>query len=130
MLETLRIAIVDDEVSVLTALARLLQSVGLQAETFGSVGQFLTAFQKAPPDCVVLDQHMPVISGLALLKLLPPGFPAVLVSGLDAPDDPLLTSGGVVFLRKPLDELTLLGAIRQVCRKNGATGTNFSQDHP
>jgi len=125
-----RIAIVDDEVSVRTALARLLQSLGLQAEAFDSVGQFLTAFQKDPPDCVVLDLHMPVLSGLAVLKLLPPDFPAVLLSGLDAPDDPLLASESVVFLRKPVDDLTLLGAIRQACRNGGADGTNLSQNTP
>lgn len=51
----LRIAIVDDDPSVLKALARLLGTRAHIAKTFQSASQFLHSLQNEVPDCLILD---------------------------------------------------------------------------
>jgi FixJ family two-component response regulator len=60
------VAVVDDDESVCRAIRRLLQSVGIEAETFSSGEEFLDTLSAIPsyrPSCVVLDIQMPGISG-------------------------------------------------------------------
>lgn len=56
--------VVDDDVSVRTALEDLLASVGLAVLTYGSVHEFLSAPIADAPGCLVLDVRMPGQSGL------------------------------------------------------------------
>ena len=62
----LLIAVVDDEEAVRTALRRLLRSASLDVETFSSGAEFLESVKEHQPDCVVLDLHMPQVSGFAV----------------------------------------------------------------
>ena len=60
------IAVVDDEESVRKALKRLLRAAGMEVDSYASGQEFLDGGQR--PDCVVLDLHMPSMSGLQLLQ--------------------------------------------------------------
>ena len=62
--------IVDDDPSVLKALARLLRSAGLNAITFASAQEFLDHHGQNTPGCLVLDAAMPHINGLELQQAL------------------------------------------------------------
>jgi FixJ family two-component response regulator len=62
--------IVDDDPSVLKALARLLRSAGLNATTFASPQEFLDHHDQNAPGCLVLDVAMPCINGLELHQML------------------------------------------------------------
>jgi len=58
--------VVDDDASVRKAVARVIQTAGLNVKTFASALEFL---DQAPPDspgCLVLDIRMPGMSGLEL----------------------------------------------------------------
>jgi FixJ family two-component response regulator len=107
----LRVAIVDDEESVRRALARLLRSAGMEAATYASGMELLTALERSMPDCVVLDLHMPDISGFEIMELLPPECPAVAITGHDSLDAQVRASRAVAFLRKPIGDRELLDAI-------------------
>jgi FixJ family two-component response regulator len=61
------IAIVDDDVSILRALRRLLRSVGLAVVAYTSVEEFLQSGLQGRIRCLVLDVMMPGMSGLDLL---------------------------------------------------------------
>ena len=61
------IAIVDDEVSMLRALRRLLTSAGLTSETYTSAEEFLRSGLQPDIGCLVLDVQMPGMTGLDLL---------------------------------------------------------------
>ena len=63
------VAIVDDEEPVRKALKRLLVASGFEVESYASGKEFL-ATNHQPPDCVVLDLHMPGMSGLQVLEEL------------------------------------------------------------
>ena len=110
------IAIVDDEEPVRKALKRLLRASGLEAESYASGKDFLDASTQRRPDCVVLDLHMPGMSGLEVLRELRAsrgGLPAVMITAYDEPAtrEQCLAAGATAYLRKPLEEHELLDTI-------------------
>jgi hypothetical protein len=67
--------IIDDDVKLRNSLERLLRSVGLDAQLFASISDFLAS---APPDgstCLVLDVRFPGRSGLYRKSHMPQAFP-------------------------------------------------------
>jgi FixJ family two-component response regulator len=111
------IAIVDDEEAVRKALQRLFRAADLDATIFASGQAFLDSLVKDKPTCVVLDLHMPGLSGLEVLRRLQARddkFPAIIVTAYDEPDTArlCLDAGAAAYLRKPVDDDLLLQTIR------------------
>ena len=110
------VAIVDDEEPVRKALMRLMRSVGLSVETFGSGPEFLKSIETRLPDCVVLDLHMPHMNGFnvqALLARKYAALPVIIITGHDLPQarERAMENGASAFLRKPVLDHILLDAI-------------------
>jgi FixJ family two-component response regulator len=113
------VAVVDDEESVRKALKRLLRAAGLEAESYATGKEFLAATRE--PDCVVLDLHMPVMSGsqlLAHIRKMPRRPPVVVITAHDVPEkrEECLAAGACAYLRKPLEDRLLLNAISAALR--------------
>ncbi|MCB8877377.1 response regulator transcription factor [Acidisoma silvae] len=64
-----KIAVVDDDVAVLESYQFMLELAGFQVAAFTSALEFLEA-TAAPPRCMILDQHMPLMTGLELAQTL------------------------------------------------------------
>src|SRR3984957_6146214 len=62
--------VVDDDEWVREAVKRLLASVGLRAETYGSTREFLNSRRPEAPACLVLDVRLPDVSGLEFQREL------------------------------------------------------------
>ena len=112
----LLIAVVDDDEPVRKALMRLMRSAGLSVETFGSGAEFLKSLETRLPDCVLLDLHMPQMNGFHLQAHLArkcAALPVIIITGHDSPDarERAIEGGASAFLRKPVHDRTLLGAI-------------------
>jgi FixJ family two-component response regulator len=110
------IAVVDDEEPVRKALMRLMRSAGLSVETFGSGAEFLKSIDTRLPDCVVLDLRMPQMDGFSVQASLAgkcAALPVIILTGHDLPKDRerAMQGGASAFLRKPVLDRTLLGAI-------------------
>jgi len=110
------VAIVDDEEPVRKALKRLLRASGLDAESYASGKDFLEASALREPDCVLLDLHMPRMSGLQVLRALQGArraLPIIVITAHDAPEtrEQCLAAGATAYLRKPLEEHELLDTI-------------------
>lgn len=122
------IAVVDDEQSVRKALERLLRSAGYTVETFGSGSEFLELTHARTPDCLVLDLHMPQMDGLEVqtrLATCASSVPIVVITGHDSPQsrERAFAQGACAYLRKPIDDRTLLDAIQLALSGGGkATG--------
>ena len=111
--------IVDDDASVRKALERLLASVGIRVASYESARRYLELVDLDKEDCLVIDLHLPGMSGIALLEHLSvtaPALPVVCMTGGHAPDlaERLVAAGGPRCLRKPFDEAELFDAIAAV----------------
>ena len=117
--------VVDDDASVRSSLKFLLNTVGLQVETFDSAETFL---RKRPPDrpsCLVLDVRLRGLSGLDFQRELATRniqIPVVFITGHG--DIPMsvraLKAGAVEFLTKPYRDQDLLDAIRIALERDRA----------
>jgi FixJ family two-component response regulator len=110
------ITVVDDEVSVCKAVVRVLQAVGLAARWFSSGDEFLGSWHFDRPACLLLDLHMPVLSGQEVwqaLDLAGADFPIIIMTAHDAPSmrDECMRAGAVDYLCKPMDARTLVNSV-------------------
>jgi FixJ family two-component response regulator len=110
------IAVVDDEEPVRRALKRLLRSAGFDVETFTSGAQFLDSLPRQRPACVVLDLHMPHVNGFEVQERLTRAqdpLPVLVITGQDTEESRqrALDGGAVAYLRKPIDDESLLAAL-------------------
>jgi DNA-binding NtrC family response regulator len=110
--------IVDDDVSVRESVQALISSANFRVETFASAREFLQRCRTELPGCLVLDVHLPGLSGLELQRRLTDAHlevPIVFITGHgDIPTSVrAMKSGAIEFLTKPLDNDALLAAIRQ-----------------
>jgi FixJ family two-component response regulator len=128
------IAIVDDEESVRRALKRLLLSAGFRAVAFASGAEFLASLQTNSPSCVVLDLHMPGLSGFDVqsrIKSAGHAVSVVIITGHDTPESQqrVLAAGATAYLRKPVDDQVLLDAVTAAVpngKSSSANGNNNS----
>lgn len=111
------IYVVDDDVSVSTAVARMLKADGWRVVTFDSAEAFLAQWDTVSPGCLVLDVNLPGLDGLALQRrLLDAGqtLPIVFLTGHG--DIPMsvraIKAGAADFLTKPVSADALNAAIR------------------
>ena len=112
------IAVLDDEASVRKALGRLLRAAGFDSRAFATGQEFLASCREQPPDCVVLDMHMPEMSGLEVQRRLNDSglyLPLVLITADDESHhcQRSLDEGAVAWLRKPVDGPVLIERVER-----------------
>lgn len=110
--------VVDDDSSVRRALSSLLQTVGLDVETFPSAQAFLAQATPDRPACLVLDIRLRGSSGLdlqAALKEAGRDIPIIFITGHgDVPTTVrAMKSGAVDFLEKPFNDQELLDCVQR-----------------
>jgi two-component system, LuxR family, response regulator FixJ len=106
------VAVVDDDAAVRESLRFLLEIAGYEVATFGSACEFLHAGEAGRQACVLVDQHMPQVTGLELLRRLRGSgrdLPVALMTGSPSAEltRQALELGGVDVLEKPLAEEVL-----------------------
>jgi len=111
-----RIALVDDDAAVRVALTRLLRIAGYEVESFASGDELLAACEARTPDCLLLDVHLPGLSGFELLQRVRDNGanpPAVFLTASEDASiaDRVRQCGGVRLLRKPFSSDVLREAI-------------------
>jgi len=103
-----------------SAIVNRLEGVRLQVATTGEAGLKLARNER--PDIVFLDQHLPGISGLEVLRRLrldpaTQRTPVVMISaGVASSLERGTFAGAQAFLTKPLDVTSVVGAIDQAMR--------------
>ena len=112
------VCLLDDDISMLKALDRLLKSDGFHVEKFSEPAAFLAAFKEAPCRLVILDVWMPEMNGLEVQAILRKDFPntrLIFISGRDdsAVRQTALEAGAFGFLSKPFDDEALLQLVRK-----------------
>jgi FixJ family two-component response regulator len=115
------IAIVDDDPSVLKALARLLRTRDLSTRIFTSAREFLAELPTGHPECLIVDLQMPEMDGLELQHHLVFNgirIPTIVITAHNEAGvrERCLSIGAFAFLSKPLQDTPLLDAIDRARR--------------
>jgi FixJ family two-component response regulator len=117
--------VVDDDASVRRAIQRLIESVGLHVESFGSAKEFLLANRSDVPTCLVLDIRLPGKSGLELQRELAEANIRTPIIFITSHGDVPMTvramkAGAVEFLTKPFRDQDLLDAVQLAMERDTA----------
>ncbi len=117
------IFIVDDDPSHRDSLQLLLESIGLEVRSFSSARAFLDGADPETPGCLLLDVHMPEMSGLALQDELANAkisLPIIFITGHGTIPMSVraMKTGAVDFLQKPYDAQDLFKAIQQAIERD------------
>jgi FixJ family two-component response regulator len=115
------IAVVDDDASFLRSVGRLLGTAGYAVEMFGSALEFLASLPAVSPQCLVVDVHMPGMTGLELQERLARQdscLPIIFVTAYDTPQtrEHAHRAGSFGLLLKPFDQQALLQAIGEAVK--------------
>jgi FixJ family two-component response regulator len=114
------VAIVDDDPSVLRALARLLRTRAVETRTYESALEFLNSLQDGTddplPECLIVDLQMPEMTGLELQRHLNRAglrIPTIVITAHTENDMRALcvAAGAKAYLLKPIQDTSLLTAI-------------------
>ena len=113
------VGVVDDDEAVRDSLGFLLETAGLNVVTYSSAAQFLSEASLDDLACLVVDQHMPELTGLQLIaRLRGQGvtLPIALITGSPSADLIRLARelGVAGVMEKPLDDAALLAFIEGV----------------
>ena len=110
--------VVDDDEAVRDSTRLLLEIHGIKACAYASARDFLEAFDPRATGCIVLDIHMPEMTGVELLSLLRSrgiSTPVIVVSGQAdfALGEMLTRAGAMAILNKPVNGEDLITLVRQ-----------------
>jgi FixJ family two-component response regulator len=111
------VLVIDDDPDLRASVGRLLRSLGLDAQLFASISDFLKSDPPDGPTCLILDVRLPGQSGLELQRELAAAnreLPIIFITGHgDIPMSVQAMKGGAIeFLTKPFRDQELLDAIQ------------------
>ena len=110
--------VLDDDVSMLKALGRLMSSAGFIAEKFTDPVAFLARLKHARCRVAVLDVWMPQMNGLEVQACLRRDSPETRIIFMTGRDDPsvrqtALDGGAFAFLTKPFEDEDLVKVVHE-----------------
>jgi len=123
--------VVDDEAPVRRALSRMLRANRFAVATFASSKEFLGQYDPDASGCLVLDIMMPG-NGLELQRVLQKKgctLPIIFLTGYGDVSKSVqaLKGGAIDFLTKPVNDQSLLRAVRAAIEKNRVTRQEQTQ---
>lgn len=117
------VSIVDGDQASWESLASLITREGWRAQTFASAEEFLEHHIELAPGCLILDVHLPGLSGLELQKCAAVKCSHIPTIFLSAKEDipttvEAMKAGASEFLIKPFRDTELLGAVQEALERS------------
>lgn len=135
-----RVLIVEDDRSQAMFAQTVLRGAGIEAQTVGVASETMAAMESFKPDLVLMDLHMPGLSGTELTALIRAdaayaNLPVVFLTGDTDPESHLevLVSGGDDYLSKPVRPKHLVAAVQNRVKRARALKAQRDQEvrrHP
>jgi len=118
MPEKPRILVVDDDAPILLLMRTVLREYGFEPVEAASGPQAIEKARNDTPDLILLDRHMPGMSGDEVLRALRAepalsSVPVLILSGEPIERDELNALGATAAVLKPFDVLELVETIRK-----------------
>ena len=115
------VAIIDDDERDCSSLGRLMRAAGLQAISYSSAEMFLRDEKRPQFDCLILDVHLPEMSGIELQQFLIDVGDSTPIIFITAQEDfesrtQAERAGCVAYFRKTAPGSDVLAAIRDCTR--------------
>jgi two-component system CheB/CheR fusion protein len=110
--------VVDDVESVRKSIAAVLETAHMRVLDYSSAKDFLADFKPGTQGCLIVDHHMPGMTGLELLnhlkaqKVAPPTI-VISAHGNQALRNRILAAGAVAMLDKPVDASELIAVVER-----------------
>lgn len=126
MLHERRVHIVDDEANVRDALTLLLSTAQIESRSYGSAEEYLSLNPVKEPVCILLDNQLPGISGIELLKQIVAATrdsAVIMITAYgDVPTAVLaMKAGAFHFVQKPFDAEALLATVEEALSRTDET---------
>jgi two-component system OmpR family response regulator len=120
-----QILVVDDEPSIVDAVATTLRYEGFDVREASNGRAALAAAQEAPPDLIVLDIMLPDLDGIEVTRRLRADgirVPVLFLTARDSVDDKVagLTVGGDDYVTKPFSLAEVVARARAILRRTQA----------
>lgn len=118
----MKLLIVEDEIELANALAKLLRKNNYSVETANDGEEALLRFELENYDAIILDIMMPKINGIEVLKTIRKtntSIPIIMLTAKAEVEDKVLglDSGANDYLEKPFDTRELLARLRSITRQ-------------
>ncbi|WP_100639579.1 response regulator transcription factor [Marinobacter salexigens] len=115
--------VIDDDMDVRDSLKWLLESVGLNVQTYENALAFFEAFDTSASGCIIMDVRMPGLSGINAQKRLSEyniELPVIMISAHGNVDMAVtaLTQGAVTFIEKPFDDQLLIDHVHSALERD------------
>src|SRR5262252_542830 len=125
-----RVLIVEDEHDIAGLIKHTLERGGeAEAEIVGSGDAALKSVTERPPDLIILDLNLPVVSGVEVCRILRsrsdvPRVPIIMLTARTSEDDRVsgLDQGADDYVTKPFSLRELSARVRAVLRRGRAPG--------
>ena len=111
----MQVTILDDDEAVRDSLEILLQTHGYEVTSFGSARAFLSSDAARQGGCLILDLHLPDMSGFDVLRRLEGRMKVIMITARSdaATRRSALAAGAMALLEKPFTDEQLVGTIEQ-----------------
>lgn len=119
--------IVDDEAEVRDALTLLLSTAQIESRSYGSAEDYMTSNPLKDPACILLDNQLPGMSGIELLRRIVAATTdstIIMITAYgDVPTAVLaMKAGAFHFVQKPFDAEALLVTVEEALSGNDEAG--------
>src|ERR1700722_5388496 len=119
-----RVLVVDDEPSIVDALATSLRYEGFTVDEAVTGGRSLALAQEDPPDLLILDVMLPELDGFEVTRRLRADgihVPVLFLTARDSLQDKLagLTIGGDDYVTKPFALAEVIARVHMILRRTG-----------
>ncbi len=120
-----KILVVEDEVGLLEIIGLNLEAAGYEVVTATDGLEAWRKYEEEQPDLVVLDLHLPTVSGFRVLEFIkgePNPAPVLVLTALDFAEAESLTELGLeAFITKPFEPEKVVETVRHLLATRGAT---------
>ncbi|MGL1921409.1 MAG: response regulator transcription factor [Hyphomicrobiales bacterium] len=119
-----KIALVDDDMNIITSVSIALEAEGFEVATYNNGADALEGFKENKPDIAIFDIKMPRMDGMELLRRVrqTDQFPVIFLTSKDDEIDELfgLKMGADDYITKPFSHRLVIERIKTIMRRSAA----------